>query len=103
VLIKVAEPELAVDEIGNGCCASHDLLAPGGLALIQIKYDEGRFWTRPRRRAYRSGIADMTTYPIAEFWQLAARCGLRPESIELVSKNELDERYAYFLLSKSSS
>jgi SAM-dependent methyltransferase len=123
VLIEVAKPELVIDEIGATCdiflCfyvfeliptpeygervlrIARDVLAPGGLALIQIKYDTGRFRTRPRRRAYRSGLADMTTYPIEEFWQLAERCGFRPESIELVPKNELDERYAYFLLSKS--
>ncbi|HEU5469737.1 MAG TPA: class I SAM-dependent methyltransferase [Actinophytocola sp.] len=79
---------------------ARDLLAPGGLALIQIKYDDGTFWTRPRRRSYRSGVAQMTTYPIATFWELAQRCGLIPESVELVPRNELDSRYAYFLLSK---
>ncbi|HEV7648323.1 MAG TPA: class I SAM-dependent methyltransferase [Actinophytocola sp.] len=121
VLIEVAEPERAVAEIGT-CDVflcfyvfelipspeygerllkiARDVLAPGGVALIQIKYDEGRFWTRSRRRAYRRSVAEMTTYPIAEFWQLAQRCGLRPETIELVPKNELDERYAYFLLSR---
>ena len=78
------------------------LLAPGGLALIQIKYDEGRWLTKPRRRAYRSGLAQMTTYPIPAFWELAESCGLKPELIELVPKNELDERYAYFLLSKAA-
>lgn len=51
-------------------------------------------------RAYRTGLAEMTTYPIAAFWELAAACGLQPEAIQLVPKNELDERYAYFLLSK---
>ncbi|MGH3517110.1 MAG: class I SAM-dependent methyltransferase [Haloechinothrix sp.] len=122
VQIEVAQPEQAVDKIGSTCDIflsfyvfeliptpeygerlvriARNLLAPGGLALIQIKYDEGRFWTKPRRRSYRSGVAEMTTYPIADFWQLASKCGLRPESIELVPKNELDERYAYFLLSK---
>lgn len=122
VLVEAARPEHAVGQIGPGCdvflCCyvfelipspeygarllriARDLLAPGGLALIQVKYDEGRFRTRPRRRAYRSGVAEMTTYPIPEFWQLAATCGLRPESIELVPRNELDERYAYFLLSR---
>lgn len=122
VLIPVAEPEKATGEIGGGCdiflCfyvfeliptpeygerilrIAHDLLAPGGIALIQIKYDEGSFWTRPRRRSYRSGLAEMTTYPIAEFWTLAARCGFRPESIELVPQDELDRRYAYFLLTR---
>lgn len=122
VLVEVGRPERAVELIGPGCdvflcfyvfelipspeygerllMIARELLAPGGLALIQIKYDEGRFWTRSRRRAYRSGVAEMTTYPIPEFWRLAAKCGFRPESIELVPKNELDERYAYFLLSR---
>ena len=40
----------------------------------------------------------MTSYPIAAFWQLAADCGLRPVSVELVPRDELDERYAYFVL-----
>jgi len=79
---------------------ARELLAPGGLALIQIKYDDGRWTSKPRRRAYRSGVASMTSYPIASFWQLAEDCGLIPESIELVPRNELDERYAYFILSR---
>ena len=122
VLIDVADPERAIELAGGPCdvflCCyvfeliptpeygerllriARELLAPGGLALIQIKYDEGGFWSRPRRRAYRSGMADMTTYPIAGFWQLAESCGLTPETVELVPKNELDERYAYFVLTK---
>ncbi|HET9138551.1 class I SAM-dependent methyltransferase [Actinophytocola sp.] len=123
VLVEVAEPERAVAEIGGECdvflCCyvfeliptpeygerllriAAEVLAPGGLALIQVKYDDGRFFSRPRRRSYRSGVAEMTTYPIAGFWELAERCGLRPESVELVPRNELDSRYAYFLLSKA--
>ncbi|MGH3912094.1 MAG: class I SAM-dependent methyltransferase [Pseudonocardiaceae bacterium] len=122
ILVDVAEPERVLDEVGGPCDVflsfyvfeliptpeygerllriARELLAPGGLALIQIKYDDGRWRTKPRRRAYRSGLAEMTTYPIASFWQLAVNCGLKPESVELVPKNELDERYAYFLLSK---
>ena len=76
------------------------LLAPGGLALIQVKYDSGSWRTKSRRRSYRSGLAEMTTYPIAAFWELAARTGLRPEAVHLVPRNELDVRYAYFFLSK---
>lgn len=124
LLIDVAEPETVLDRVGGPCevflCfyvfeliptpeygarllrIARELLTPGGLALIQIKYDDGRWRTRPRRRAYRSGLAEMTTYPIASFWQLAVRCGLRPESVELVPENELDERYAYFLLSRDA-
>ncbi|MEU0470526.1 class I SAM-dependent methyltransferase [Amycolatopsis sp. NPDC006131] len=79
---------------------ARDLLVPGGLALIQIKYDDGRWRSKSRRRSYKTGIAAMTTYRIPDFWQLAEDIGLTPEAIELVPENELDKRYAYFLLSK---
>jgi hypothetical protein len=75
-------------------------LVDNGLAFIQIKYDIGSWRTRSRRRAYQSGLADMTTYRIEAFWSLAQECGLEPEVVYLVPRNELDERYAYFLLSK---
>jgi hypothetical protein len=45
-------------------------------------------------------MEDMTTYQIDAFWTLAMECGLQPELIHLVPENELDERYAYFLLSR---
>ncbi|HEY3001557.1 MAG TPA: class I SAM-dependent methyltransferase [Kribbellaceae bacterium] len=124
ILIDVAEPEKAVAAVGAPCevflCCyvfeliptqeygerllriAAQLLSPDGLALIQIKYDEGRWATKPRRRAYRSGLADMTTYPIAAFWQLAVSCGLTPRYVELVPRDELDERYAYFLLTRTA-
>jgi SAM-dependent methyltransferase len=123
VAIDVADPEAAINEIGPTCDVflcfyvfeliptpeygerllriAHELLTPGGLALIQIKYDDGRWLTKPRRRSYSSALADMTTYPIPTFWQLSARYGLHPEMVHLVPKNDLDERYAYFLLRKA--
>ncbi|MGW5723349.1 class I SAM-dependent methyltransferase [Amycolatopsis sp. NPDC003865] len=82
---------------------ARELLAPGGLALVQIKYDTGRWRTRPRHRSYRSGLAEMTTYPIDSFWQLATKCGLTPHAVQLVPKNELDERYAYFFMTNENS
>jgi len=122
VRIEVDHPESALDLIDGSCeiflsfyvfeliptpeygarllRIARDLLVPGGLALIQIKYDDGRWRSRPRRRSYKTGVAGMTTYRIPEFWELAKKCGLTPESIELVPENELDKRYAYFLLSK---
>jgi len=42
----------------------------------------------------------MTTYRIDAFWALTEACGLRPELVHLVPENELDGRYAYFLLSR---
>lgn len=121
VVVDVADPEAAVGAVG--ACEvflcfyvlelvptpeygarllriARDLLTPGGLALVQIKYSDGRWSTRPRRRAYKSGLADMTTYPIEGFWQLAEECGLTPRHVELVPRNELDERYAYFTLTR---
>lgn len=122
VLIDVAEPEQALAAIDQPCDLfvafyvfelipspeygerilriASQLLAPGGLALIQVKYDDGTWRTRSRRRSYRSGLADMTTYSVPAFWELAASCGLEPQTIKLVPRDALDERYAYFHLRK---
>ncbi|HEX6358057.1 class I SAM-dependent methyltransferase [Actinophytocola sp.] len=122
VPIDVVEPEKAIPLVGGQCDVflcfyvfeliptpeygerilriARDLLAPGGLALIQVKYDDGRWSTKPRRRSYATAVAAMTTYPISSFWQLAQSCGFTPQMIHLVPRNQLDERYAYFLLSK---
>ncbi len=121
VLAEVAHPERVVPDIGTCdvflCCyvfeliptpeygarllrIAHDVLRPGGLALIQVKYHDGGFWNRPRRRGYRTSVAGMTTYSVPEFWELVTACGLRPAAVELVPENELDRRYAYFLIAK---
>lgn len=121
VLTTVAEPERVLGEVDGPCDLflsfyvfeliptpeygarllriARELLVPGGIALIQVKYDDGRWSSRPRGRGYRRGLADMTTYPIAAFWELAVACGLQPETVQLVPRNELDRRYAYYLLS----
>lgn len=79
-----------------------DLLAPGGQAFVQVKYTTGSWRTRTRRRGYRLAIAD-TTWRVEEFWAATGELGLRPEAVALVPHNGLDERYAYFLLSKPPS
>ena len=78
---------------------AHDLLAPGGQAFVQIKYATGSWRTRPRRRGYRSAVAG-NTYRVEDFWTAMTRIGFHPEVVALVPENDLDERYAYFLLSK---
>lgn len=81
-------------------CAQR-LLRPGGLAFVQVKYDTGRWNTGSRRRSYRgSTAASMTSYRIDEFWSAMAARGLQPEACYLVPENELDQRYAYYLLRK---
>jgi hypothetical protein len=123
VLVKIPDPEAAVRMISPKCdlflCfyvlelvpsqeyglrlprIAHDVLTDDGLALVQIKYSTRSWRTLPRRRHYRAHLADMTTYPIDEFWVAAERCGLRPEAVHIVPKNALDEHYAYFLMTRS--
>ena len=76
-----------------------DLLAPGGMALVQVKYHTGDRRTRGRGRDYRRHLASMTTFGIDEFWTLARdECRLDPQLVVLVPENRLDQRYAYFAL-----
>jgi len=123
VLVDVEHPESAEAEIGTVdlfLCLyvlelvpsqqyglrvmqiAHRLLSEGGLAFVQIKYDTGRWNTRSRGRRYRGSVAaSMTTWRIDEFWSLMTDMGFEIENgVHLVPKNELDERYAYFLLRK---
>jgi SAM-dependent methyltransferase len=80
---------------------AHDMLSPGGLAFVQIKYNTGSWRTRSRLRGYRSSTAaGMTTYGIDEFWSAMVGIGFTPEGLHLVPSNRLDSRYAYFLLRK---
>lgn len=81
---------------------AHRLLRPGGVALIQIKYETKESRTKPRRWGYRANLANMTTYPIDRFWELAAEVGFKPKALKLQPKQPLvnDERYAYFLLER---
>jgi Methyltransferase domain len=122
VLVDVRDPEAALGDITDPgdvfLCAyvfelipspdygerilriAQELLVPGGLALVQIKYDTGAWRTRPRRLSYRFSPGNTTTYPIHSFWELAVRCGFEPRYVELVPQDELDERYAYFVMVK---
>jgi SAM-dependent methyltransferase len=77
------------------------LLRPGGLAVVQVKYQTRSPLTRSRTWAYRRGVASMVTFPVEEFWTLAVDCGFAPHSVRLVPRNHLDERYAYYFLVRS--
>jgi SAM-dependent methyltransferase len=79
------------------------VLASDGIGIIQIRYSTDSWWTKPRRRHYRSGMTDMTTYSIDEFWQLIEACGLRPVNVELAPNDDLDERYAYFTVTRPTN
>lgn len=74
------------------------LVRPGGLAVVQVKYQTRSPLTWSRTWAYRRGVASMTSFAIDEFWSLADDCGFDPHSVRLVPRNHLDERYAYYFL-----
>jgi SAM-dependent methyltransferase len=125
LLIDVSAPEAAVRHLGSGTCdlffsayvfeiaptpeyglrllhIVSELLSPGGLAIIQIKYDEGRLNTASRRWSYGRNLSWNATYRIADFWRAAEKCGLRPKAISLVPEDTLvdDRNYAWFALLK---
>ncbi len=125
VLIPLGDPESALDQVRPGSCdlficfyvfellpskvygsrlldIARELLTADGVAVIQVKYSTSDPRTHSRRRGYRRGLADMTTFGIDEFWNLAAARGLTPHGVVLVPRNELDERYAYFALTRGS-
>jgi SAM-dependent methyltransferase len=122
VFVDLANPESAVPEVGTACdlfiCfyvlelvpseeyglrilrIAREVLRPGGVAVVQVKYRTAARRTRSHLRRYRRNVANMTTYAIDEFWTAAERCGFDPRAVVLVPKNRLDERYAYFALVK---
>jgi len=81
---------------------AYKVLKPGGIAIIQIKYETAERRTKSRKWGYRRNLANMTTYSIDEFWQRAERAKFISRSISLRPKDDLvnDERYAYFVLDK---
>jgi SAM-dependent methyltransferase len=83
---------------------AHDLLAEGGLAIIQIRYVTGNWKSKPKRFDYRYNFVTMTSYRIDEFWIEAERRGLMPKAVTLVPHQPLvgDGDYAYFLLQKAT-
>ncbi len=77
------------------------LLKQGGVAIVQNKYPIN-IVTRSQRWGYGLGVANMTSYPIHEFWNSCMECGLTPQFVHLKPKQPLvnDERYAYYFLTK---
>lgn len=81
---------------------AYELLRPGGLALVQIRYHRGRFDELPKRRNYAKNIVHMTSYALDEFWTACEEIGFTPGFIKLVPKQpEIDaSRYAYYAMVK---
>lgn len=122
--IEVARPEAALDVIPRDVDLFHsfyvfevfpsqaygtrilkiayEMLRPGGLAIIQVKYATDSWHTRSRRWGYRRGVAHMTSYRVEEFWAATESVGFTPKAVVLVPQPQEvpDVRYAYYLLQK---
>jgi SAM-dependent methyltransferase len=126
ILIEPEKPEDALEKVKEKCrfflCTfvyeclpgveyanrvtkiAHDLLVPGGLAMIQIRYYNGLSQTRPKRANYFKNATRFTSYPIDEFWILSERIGFEPLYVVLVPPPEhyplTGDTYAYFFMRK---
>jgi cyclopropane fatty-acyl-phospholipid synthase-like methyltransferase len=74
----------------------HRLLDSPGVALIQIRYDDGSEDLRPKDRDYAKNAVTFTSYRIDEFWQIARDAGFEPLSVVLAPAT----CYASYLLRK---
>lgn len=70
-----------------------DLLAPGALGSVQIRYDDGTPRYRQKQDSYFSGHVTFTAYPLDDFWELIKSVGLLPFSISDV---DTEVNYATF-------
>lgn len=124
VRIDAAEPEEALARIPGGCTfflstyvfellptadygirimrIAHDLLRPGGAALVQVRYETGGATATASHRSYESSWPRRAVYSVPRFWTTCREIGFEPMFVTLVpDEPELDEtRYAYFALRK---
>lgn len=75
--------------------AYHCLRSPG-VALIQIRYDDGKSKYQPKVSDYREQFVTFTSYGISEFWDLATEVGFTPLYVKLGTHTN----YATFFLAK---
>lgn len=82
---------------------AYDLLRPGGLALIQIRYDDGSERSTQKHLDYYKNSSRFTSYRVEEFWVIAEQIGFLPEYVTLVPEKTEEfsgDLYAYFALVK---
>ncbi len=80
---------------------AHDVLRPGGMAFVQIRYTTDDTASRPKRAFYRANTAFMAAYPLDEFWETCQRLDLIPQLLTIEPREEIiGDRYAYYALLK---
>jgi len=75
---------------------AHRLLTDKGIALIQIRYDDGDRAHRSKTRNYADQALSFTSWTIEEFWAVVADCGFEPLAVSL----DTYAKYAYYFLKK---
>ncbi len=64
-----------------------DLLAPGALGFVQIRYDDGTPKYLQKHEDYFARHVTFTSYELDGFWDLLASVGLQPLDISAVNSN----------------
>jgi hypothetical protein len=72
------------------------LLKDEGVAIIQIRYDDGSDILKSKQRDYARNAITFTSYPVHEYWQIALESGFTPLAVIL----DTEPCYAYYLLRK---
>lgn len=121
ILVNAEHPEEAVTQIAEPCDfflstavfqhfpgkdygarvlrVASNMLRPGGIALVQIRYDDLSPRFRSKNRDYDTHAITFTSYKLHEFWSLASENGFTPHCIEL----QPDVNYAYYYLRKKKT
>jgi ubiquinone/menaquinone biosynthesis C-methylase UbiE len=81
------------------------MLKEDGVALIHIRYNDGKKGQQSKRWGYKLHPYVMTTYTIEEFWEKSKEFGFEPLGIFLKPDQPLvnDYNYAYFFLKKNTN
>ncbi|MEZ5564853.1 MAG: class I SAM-dependent methyltransferase [Gammaproteobacteria bacterium] len=77
------------------------LLKPGGLALIQIRYDDGSPRSTQKNADYFRHASRFTSYRVEEFWTKMEAIGFQPLYVKLVPRlvaGYSGDLYAYFAM-----
>jgi len=121
VLIDAEDPEQALRSAGGGfdfflstyvfelipsrkygeriLRVAHQMLQPGGLALVQIRYDDGSARSTQKHLDYFRDCTRFTSYRIEEFWSILQEVGFDPEFVWLAPHQTEEfsgDLYAYF-------
>lgn len=81
---------------------ANKILKNDGVALIQVRYNDGRMDKYAIKCKYSRNPYNMTTYAIEEFWNHSISHGFEPIGVVLKPIQPLvnDQHYAYYILKK---